>query len=231
MTCALKNLIGINGNKEYLPHHRIGGSRSGGDCYPGGSRVKRALEYTLDRQNMASSFTAARVWSEVATNLNRLSALSGDRLGVEGSWSGNDTIWRTALDLNRVLLYGREDATLADAPQRRLVHLVDAIVAGQGDGPLCPSPLPIGLIFAGTNAAAVDWVGAYLLGFDPKRIPVARESFGDFRWTIAGFTPDDVTLSGDLGEGRAGEVLTALERQIDVIHPEGWRDAALRSTF
>jgi uncharacterized protein (DUF362 family) len=25
ITCALKNLIGINGNKEYLPHHRLGG--------------------------------------------------------------------------------------------------------------------------------------------------------------------------------------------------------------
>jgi uncharacterized protein (DUF362 family) len=231
MTCALKNLIGINGNKEYLPHHRIGGSESGGDCYPGGSRIKRALEYVFDRQNMASSFAAARVWSEVATNLNRLSALNGDRVGVEGSWSGNDTIWRTALDLNRVLLYGCEDASLADVPQRRLVHLVDAVVAGQGDGPLSPSPLPIGLIFGGTNGAAVDWVGAYLLGFDPKRIPIARESFGDFRWPIAEFSPDDVRVSGDLGEGRAGETLTASEPQIDVIHPEGWRDAALRSMF
>jgi uncharacterized protein (DUF362 family) len=229
MTCALKNLIGINGNKEYLPHHRVGGSESGGDCYPGGSRVKRALEYTLDRQNMASSFTAARVWSEVATNLTRISALGGDRLGVEGSWSGNDTIWRTALDLNRVLLYGRENASLADVPQRRLVHVVDAVVAGQGDGPLRPMPLPLGLIFGGANAAAVDWVGACLLGFDPKRISIARESFGGFRWPIAEFTPDEVTMSGDLGEGNAGEVLAQCERQIDVIHPEGWRDAAVRS--
>ena len=229
MTCALKNLIGINGNKEYLPHHRTGGSESGGDCYPGGSRLKRALEYTLDRQNMASSFTTARMWSEVATNLNRISSLSGDRLGVEGSWSGNDTIWRTALDLNRVVLYGREDASLADEPQRRLVHLVDAVVAGQGDGPLRPMPLPIGLIFGGSNAAAVDWVGAQLLGFDPQRIPVARGSFGCFRWPIAEFQPDDVLLSGDLGKGLAGTVLAANERRTDVIHPEGWRDAALNA--
>jgi len=28
ITCALKNLIGINGNKEYLPHHRLGGSQA-----------------------------------------------------------------------------------------------------------------------------------------------------------------------------------------------------------
>ena len=229
MTCALKNLIGINGNKEYLPHHRIGGSESGGDCYPGGSRIKRALEYTLDRQNMASSFTAARMWSEVATNLNRVSLLGGDRLGVEGSWSGNDTIWRTALDLNRVVLYGREDASLANVPQRKLVHLVDAVVAGQGDGPLRPMPLPIGLIFGGSNAAAVDWVGAQLLGFDQQRIPVVRGSFGCFRWPIAEFKPDEVLLSGDLGEGFAGNVLAAKERRKDVIYPEGWRDAALNS--
>ena len=50
VTCALKNLIGINGNKEYLPHHRIGGHNLGGDCYPGGSDLKRALGFVHDRQ-------------------------------------------------------------------------------------------------------------------------------------------------------------------------------------
>ncbi|MGH9370062.1 MAG: DUF362 domain-containing protein, partial [Vicinamibacterales bacterium] len=63
VTCALKNLIGINGNKEYLPHHRIGGSESGGDCYPGASRVKRALEFAHDRQNSTGSGAAGRGWS------------------------------------------------------------------------------------------------------------------------------------------------------------------------
>lgn len=226
ITCALKNLIGINGNKEYLPHHRIGGSATGGDCYPGASRIKRALEYTLDRQNMASSFTKARLWGEVAMNLNRISALAGDRLGVEGSWSGNNTVWRTGLDLNRILLYGREDASVADEPQRRVIHLVDAIVGGQGDGPLCPQPLPMGLIFGGSSAAAVDWVGAHLLGYRPERIPIARESFAQFRWPLTLFKPDEVTVSGDLGEGRAAEVLAGMEFATDVIHPVGWRDAA-----
>ena len=110
ITCALKNLIGINGNKEYLPHHRVGGPTSGGDCYPGGSLRQESARALWDRQNMASSFAAARVWHGVATQLDRLTRLQGDRLGVEGSWSGNDTIWRTCLDLNRILLYGRADA-------------------------------------------------------------------------------------------------------------------------
>ncbi|HEY7544322.1 MAG TPA: DUF362 domain-containing protein, partial [Blastocatellia bacterium] len=226
VTCALKNLIGINGNKEYLPHHRTGGKESGGDCYPGTSIVKRALEYTLDRQNMAESLAAARIWREVATNLNRISALAGDQLGVEGSWSGNDTIWRTGLDLNRVLLYGRKDASLADEPQRRVIHIVDAIVAGQGDGPLSPQPLDLGLIFAGSNAAAVDWTGALLLGYDPGRIPIVREAFAQFRWPISMFAPGDVSVRGDLGAGDACGVLGSTEMLDQIIYPVGWRDAA-----
>src|SRR5215813_9737860 len=72
ITCALKNLIGINGNKEYLPHHRLGGAADGGDCYPGTRLTKKALEYTLDRQNMADSLTANRLWNHVTTNLYRV---------------------------------------------------------------------------------------------------------------------------------------------------------------
>ena len=225
ITCALKNLIGVNGNKEYLPHHRVGGSETGGDCYPGGSRIKRALEYTLDLQNRASTNAAARLWHGVATNLNRMSSLAGDRLGVEGSWSGNDTVWRTALDLNRVILYGREDGSIADTVQRTVVHLVDAVVAGQGDGPLRPEPLPLGLVLAGTNAAAVDWVGAHLLGYAAASVPIARESFTSFRWPIAEFAHDDVVVSGDLGTGKADELLVS-DSTINVRHPAGWQDAA-----
>src|SRR6476659_2956868 len=131
ITCALKNFIVINGNKEYLPHHRIGGSNIGGDCYPGESRFKRIVEFALDRQNLAGSELGSRVWSGLATQLNRALNVVGDGLGIEGSWAGNDTIWRTGLDLNRILIYGKLDGSLAATPQRKVIHLVDAIVAGQ----------------------------------------------------------------------------------------------------
>lgn len=228
VTCALKNLIGINGNKEYLPHHRIGGSESGGDCYPGASPVKRALEYTLDRQNMASSLAGARIWRGIAKNLDRIAGLAGDQLGVEGSWAGNDTVWRTCLDLNRILLYGRLNATLAQQPQRRVIHLVDSIIAGQGDGPLAPEPLPIGAVFGGENAAAVDWVGASLLGYDPRLIPVAEHAFDKFRWPIANFDSNDVAVVGDFGEGKSEEVLAKVNARA-INHPVGWRAAARSS--
>ena len=225
ITCALKNLIGINGNKEYLPHHRLGGADLGGDCYPGNSRVKRMLEYAADQQNLTDSGAMGRVWGGVATQLNRVLHLMGDNLGIEGSWIGNDTIWRTGLDLNRILLYGETDGSMSASARRRVVHLADAVVAGQGDGPLSPQPLQLGLLFAGNNAACVDWFGAKLLGYDPRRLPIVREAFGEFRWPISTARPDDVTLSGDWGTGKIDRVMT--KELPAVLHPLGWREASL----
>jgi uncharacterized protein (DUF362 family) len=225
VTCALKNLIGINGNKEFLPHHRVGGAARGGDCYPGDSLVKRAMEYALDRQNVSRSPLSSKLWHDAAENLNRIAARTGDQLGVEGSWSGNDTVWRTGLDLNRILLYGRSDATMSDAPQREVLHIVDAVIAGQGDGPLRPDPLPLGLLLMGRNAAAIDHTGAHLLGYDPSRVAIVREAFDEFRWPLASFHSSDVMIAGDLGEGRADELLPACDLPA-VNYPEGWRDAA-----
>lgn len=229
ITCALKNLIGINGNKEYLPHHRLGGANLGGDCYPGDSKVKRMLEYAADQQNTTDSATKGRVWSGVATQLNRVLNLMGDNLGIEGSWSGNDTIWRTGLDLNRIILYGRADGSMTQSTQRRVVHLADAIVAGQGDGPLSPQPLPLGLLFAGNNAACIDWFGALLLGYDPRLLPIVREAFGSFPWPIATSRPDEITLSGDWGSGKIDQM--AIKETPSIIHPVGWRDAAAPATL
>jgi uncharacterized protein (DUF362 family) len=229
ITCALKNLIGINGNKEYLPHHRLGGANLGGDCYPGDSRVKRMLEYAADQQNLSDAGKIGRVWSGVATQLNRVLHLMGDNLGIEGSWSGNDTIWRTGLDLNRIMLYGEPDGSMAASPQRRVVHLADAVVAGQGDGPLSPQPLPLGLLFAGNNAACVDWFGARLLGYDPQLVPIVREAFARFRWPISASQPNDTMLLGDWGTGKIDQVMA--KETPPVIHPVGWRDAVIQQQY
>lgn len=227
VTCALKNLIGINGNKEFLPHHRLGGSGSGGDCYPGADPIKRALEFVFDKSNSTRSLAARRAWRVGKRALQRVLREQGDETGVEGAWSGNDTIWRTCLDLNRILLYGRADGTLADVPQRRVIHVVDAVIAGQGDGPLNAEPLPMGLVLAGESAAAVDLVGALLLGYDPSRIPIVAHAFDRFHWPLVDFAASDVRVAGDLGEGPADAHAT---RTGPAVHyPAGWRDAALAS--
>ena len=225
ITGALKNLVGINGNKEYLPHHRVGGSHRGGDCYPGGSVLKRAIEVAMDQSNLAPApGTRAFAWNATGDVLGRLAQWMGDEVGVEGAWSGNDTVWRMCLDLNRILSYGRTDGTLAETPQRRVLHVVDAMVAGQGNGPLFAEPLELGLLLGGSNPAAMDWVGAHLLGYDPRRVALAREAFGAFRWPIARFERDEVRLIGDLaGTETLGSLLASGHT---VKHPPGWRDSA-----
>lgn len=228
LTCALKNLIGINGNKEFLPHHRVGGAATGGDCYAGGGVLKGALERLADLQNTSRARGAARLWNGLAQAVEGAIKLSGEGLDVEGSWSGNDTIWRTCLDLNRVLLYGRADGTLGEEVERRVLHVTDAVVAGQGDGPLAPRPLPMGLLFGGSNAAAVDWVGALLLGYDPARIPIAREALGRFRWPLAPFGRHDIEVVGDVDAGVADDVLADLTLGAETVYPAGWLDAVAR---
>lgn len=225
ITSALKNLVGINGNKEYLPHHRIGGAGDGGDCYPGSDAVKRALEAVLDRQNMTVSQTKGKILASVGVQLERMMRLKGDTTGVEGAWSGNETVALMCLDLNRILLYGRPDATLGDTVQRKVLHIVDAVVAGQGDGPLASDALPLGLILAGENATALDWVGAHLLGYDAAKIPLLNHSFEDFRWQIADFEPTSIELLGDWEDDLTAADLLAFAEKQTVVHPSGWQSA------
>ena len=68
------------------------------------------------------------------------------------------------------------------------------VVAGQGSGPLAPEPFNLGLILAGENAAAIDLVGANLLGMDPEKIPIIRGAFDDFRWPLTRFSASDAVI-------------------------------------
>ena len=226
ISCALKNLVGINGNKEYLPHHRVGGAEDGGDCYPGRDRLKRGLEVVLDAKNRASSKTKAKLLAGVESQLSRALRFRGDRIGVEGSWSGNETVARMTLDLNRILLYGRADGSMADTIQRRVLNVVDGIVAGQGNGPLANDELPLGLVLAGHNAAAVDFIGASFLNFDPFKIPLLQLAFEDFRWRVANFATDEIEIkAGALSSKNPDDFINTI-CATKVAHPSGWENAA-----
>lgn len=192
ITGTLKNLVGINGHKEYLPHHRRGSAADGGDCYATTSWLKRQAESCLDSMNEARAVSSRRLWGLTAHAALRSHRWLGGDGDVEGSWHGNDTIWRTCLDLQRILHFGRPDGSLADEPQRQILHVTDAIIAGEGDGPLTPDPVPLGLLTCGTNPAAVEWVHAWLMGFEPNAIPLVREAFGSDALAWSDFTPAEI---------------------------------------
>ena len=193
ITGAIKNLVGINGHKAYLPHHRKGGADRGGDAYPGGSLLKTFAEEAYDAGNRLTGGRTKAALFRSAQLLERAGE-HGEASGIEGSWYGNDTIWRTSLDLQRLLRYGRVDGTLADVPAREVVTVTDAIIAGEGEGPLAPTPFALGLLTLGASPAAVEWVHAGLMGFDPRRVPIVAHAFDPMRFPIAPGAPDDIAI-------------------------------------
>jgi len=222
LTGALKNMIGMNGNKEFLPHHRKGGSRRGGDCYAGGSWFKDKAETLLDVGNRARSGATRAVCFRVAEILTKAASLGGNNRDLEGSWHGNDTIWRTCLDLQRILYYGGADALLSDR-RRRVIHICDAIVGGEGEGPLANTPVPSRFLTGGLNSAAVEWVNARLMGFDPEKIPLLRHSFDSFQYPLAGFAPHAIEVR-DGGETKRLEEIGPIDGR-SFLAPAGWQGA------
>jgi len=51
ITGALKNIVGFNGDKDYLPHHRVGSKENGGDCYPYENFFRAKAEDMIDFAN------------------------------------------------------------------------------------------------------------------------------------------------------------------------------------
>ena len=194
VTGALKNLVGINGHKAYLPHHRKGGAERGGDAYPGRSLWKTFAEEAYDTANRLTGGRTKAALFRSAALLERAGESGEAPAGVEGSWHGNDTVWRMSLDLQRLLRYGRIDGTMGDDPARGIVTVTDAIIAGEGEGPLAPTPYPLGLLTLGASPAAVEWIHAGLMGFDPRRIPIVAHAFDRFRFPLAPCAPEDLVV-------------------------------------
>jgi uncharacterized protein (DUF362 family) len=171
ITAALKNIVGINGDKDFLPHHRIGGDGRGGDCYPGNSKLRYLAELCYDKGNRQRGKWQYKFWIRLASTIWKLS-LPTQTDQIAAGWYGNDTTWRMVMDLNLILNFGTIHGTIADVPQRVMYSLCDGIIGGQGDGPLDPSPLSLGAITFSNNSALNDICCAELMRMDVTRIPL-----------------------------------------------------------
>jgi hypothetical protein len=133
---------------------------------------------------------------------------------------------RMCLDLQRVLHYGRADGTLADHVQRTVLTITDAIIADQGDGPLAPTPLKLGITTLGANTAAVEWVHALLMGLDPQHIPLTREAFVPHRYPLTHFPPNEIAIRVDGQPVATSDLFT--QHGCAFRAPSGWEGHAER---
>jgi len=175
LTGALKNIVGLNGDKDFLPHHRIGGTGFGGDCYPGGNHLRYWSEIAMDIANSHRGKNKYLLWVKIASIFWKLSFPKAVH-NIEAGWYGNDTTWRMVMDLNQIAYFGKPDGTISDTKQRDIYSLCDGIIAGQGDGPLKPEPLQLGVISFTDNPALNDIAMATLMGFDIKKFPLLTEA-------------------------------------------------------
>jgi uncharacterized protein (DUF362 family) len=179
VTLALKNLVGINGDKNWLPHHSLGSAHEGGDEFPESKLIDRLRSRATE---IARPLLARGRGLKFFQLFRRIeSATRGDAFIRSGNWHGNRTTWRMCCDLNRCLYYSDRDGLHLDAPApvRTVLTIIDGVLAGEGEGPLAPGDVPLGAILAGTDPVAVDCLAVRLMGFDENKLPKLREPMRD----------------------------------------------------
>ncbi|SVA09449.1 uncharacterized protein METZ01_LOCUS62303, partial [marine metagenome] len=210
VTCALKNLVGINANKNWLPHHTEGTPDQGGDQFPA-STAKAKLEHSW--MGRAKRIVNGRpLLSRLFVPVKKLGRLFfGDTQKVvrSGNWHGNDTCWRMVLDLNKCL-YDFNGAGQPRQKPLRYLAVVDGIIGGEGNGPMSPDAKPCGVILAGIHPAAVDMAAATLMGFDWQKLRLLKNSFEIQKRNFIPFRPNDISLVSNKPEwdgplGQAGD--------------------------
>lgn len=211
VTLALKNLVGINGDKNWLPHHSLGSPAAGGDEFPGDRWIDRMRSRATDiarpllRRGLALNFFRAARRLESATR--------GSDFLRSGNWYGNRTTWRMCCDLNRCLYYSDRDGLHleAAAPVRTVLTILDGVVAGEGEGPLAPVDVPLGAVIAGTDPVAVDLVAVRLMGFDERKLAKLRGPMEDPGPRITKVhLPTDVEV-GEIARGATEVTMRSLD--------------------
>ena len=200
ITISMKNLVGINGNKNWLPHHRLGTPSQGGDQF-----ADNGLKHRIERNTMACFRRMFLMLGSTRKILAKPLKVVGQRIFGDtntdtirsGNWYGNDTTWRMVHDLNRILMYTDKKGNFEDHPARNIFNIVDGIVGGEGNGPLDPAPKQAGIVLAGENSVAVDLVCARLMGFDYRRLPLLCRALDNHSMPIARFDYDEITCKSD----------------------------------
>jgi uncharacterized protein (DUF362 family) len=232
LTMALKNMVGIVGSKDCLPHHRHGLEGKGGDEFP--RDYPRRWYFATRGSNILQGRVPPWIWRTLrsaASSILGAGTPARERRAPEeegqqkffpsGSWYGNDTIWRTVDDLNRILFFwSRKTNALESVPQRRCFTLVDGIISMEGNGPLKGSPRPTGVIIAGDDPLALDVAAASFAGFDWHELNMLAGMSGQVPYSAFSGNLDAIEVLSNDPELSNVSALMGAEPHLP---PAGWR--------
>ncbi|MBI5388417.1 MAG: DUF362 domain-containing protein [Verrucomicrobia bacterium] len=230
LTCALKNLVGINGDKAYLPHFRRGAPRWGGDEYRDEGRwlywAQTTLRETVQKRSRFAYQVLKPGWElikrmrGIETRMSHAQAQPKNFYIAGGAWHGNQTIWRMIYDLNLVIQCADAAGRLQEGPARQYFCIVDGLVSGEGNGPLQPLPRETDWLAFGEDPFAIDAALCWFMGFDPNKVPILAQRAG-----YAGPAWGDFELS-NLAVEVDGQPTRLMESPVNFhfVPPPGWRN-------
>ena len=197
ITCAMKNFVGINGHKDWLPHHRSGCKSDLSDEYLYSNffkKIRTRMQETIDVLCLGDKIAAAKLVRVLKLPVNIMMKLTSKDRYVEGSWWGNDTIWRTVCDLNRIALYADKNGVMKPSACRKIFILADMITSGDEEGPLEPTPKKVGALAAGFDLLLFDTLISAVMGFDYKKIPNIIKAYEIKKYPITSHSPADISI-------------------------------------
>jgi uncharacterized protein (DUF362 family) len=228
VTGAIKNFVGSTNKKEWLPHFRAGTPRKGGDRFSDEAPLKRRVQESVKEFVWSNKYFGGktlhnitkRAWAAgVGGALER--TVHTEAAGYDhgnGDWFGNDTAWRMSIDTCQAALFGRPDGTFAEEQARPCLHLVDAIMAGDRNGPLKPEPKHVGLVAGSLDPVALDTACVRVMGYRPDTVPhLAGIEAAGRRLGTKDESEIDVVLNG---ETRTPESL--MDLGIRFVPPDAW---------
>ena len=207
VTLNLKNLVGINADKNWLPHHTEGYPKNGGDQFPE-LTIKQIIENKCVHLARKIALRLPLVGSALTKKLRKVGKETfggGDTIIRSGNWYGNDTTWRTALDLNKCLFYGDSTGKLSPVKNRkRFFSVVDGIIGMEGNGPMHGDAVQCGVLIGGADAVAVDAVAAMAMGFDWRKLKIIKEAFETKSFRLSDYdSGDEIQMVSNVEEWNA----------------------------
>lgn len=210
VTLNIKGLVGACTNKNLIVHYTLGSPSEGGDQYPEGlfTPIERALikterwmyDHLLAPRKIPLEYLHRSIYWLHGSFIRPLglTVTANKRLFDAGNWYGNDSAWRMAVDLLKIIYFTDNKGTLHNSQQRRLFSIVDGIIGGENNGPLIPDHKPVGILIGGDNFLAVDIVVTRLMGFDYEKIKqfsVLNDS--EFEFGLRGVEDIEVVTDND----------------------------------
>jgi uncharacterized protein (DUF362 family) len=225
VTLCMKNVVGINGNKNWLPHHRLGTPSQGGDQFADDSIGHRFEQKVMScfRSLFPAMGAARRIVAKPlkAVGVRVFGDTNTDTIR-SGNWYGNDTAWRMVIDLNRILMYADRNGHLQNSVARHTFCIVDGIVGGEGNGPLDPVPKSVNVVIAGRSAVSVDLACTHVMGFDVHKLPLLHRSFDAHRLPLVPSGSRDIALLSN-DDSLTAEGLEQIDYSLGFSPHFGWK--------